>query len=300
MPHPGWFVYCRSKGFVVALCALGAAAQAQEDGRQVDPALVGQWVAESITDDRGIQRWSVERKADGSFTARHFIVGRGGAKERDVAGRWHTQGGVLHMVPALDSAEAGAWRYEAHQSDCWRMEAVDAASGTPLEPAMRFGECRALVRWPVPDQIRRTCVLDKPFVPTRTEVDFRIALEPDGKRYATADGKREPGPVEVRDYPVLRDFDPRTAGTITNAGEALLTLVQSAVERDGGFARTLGFRPRDVRGARVYVLAPPRPQRPMDYYSAGRNTMLEALDAEGKSMGMAMYAPFIIACPAGD
>jgi hypothetical protein len=259
--------------------------------------LVGGWVAESITDERGIQRWSLERKADGSFSAHHFVVGREGVKEREVEGRWRAQGGVLYMEPALDQATAGAWRYEPHQSDCWRMEAVDPATGVPLKPAMRFGECRALVRWPIPDQAHQTCVMDKPLFPSRTEVDFRIALEADGKRYATADGKRESSPVEVRDYPVLRDFDPGQPETLTNAGEALLTLVQSAIERDAGFARTLGFKPRDVRAVRLYVLVPPRPQRPMEYYSAGRNTMLEALDGNGKSMGMAMYAPFIIACP---
>jgi hypothetical protein len=167
---------------------------------------------------------------------------------------------------------------------------------------MHFGECHALLRGPVPDQVHQTCVMQPPLVAKRTEMDFRIAIEPDGKRYATTNGERGATPVEVRDYPVLRDFDPRKPDTLTNAGEAMLTLVQASVERDADLARTLGFRPRDVRAARIYVLAPPRPQRPMEYYSAGRNTMLEALDAQGKSMGMAMYAPFIIACPrsAGD
>lgn len=297
MTHAQRSIAWQRQSLCLAFCAGATVVPAQDTATQVDPALVGSWVAESITDDRGIQRWSVERKSDGSYSAHHFVARREGVQERDVEGRWRAQGGVLHMDPALDTGAAGAWRYEAHQTDCWRMEAVDAASGAPLKPAMRFGECRALVRWPVPDQVHQTCVMDPPLVPQRAEVDLRIALEPDGKHYATWDGKREPTPVEVRDYPVLRDFDPRKPETLTNANETMLRLVQSSVERDSNFARTLGFKPRDVRGARIHVLDPPRPHRPMEYYSAGHTSLLEALDADGKSLGMAMYTPFIIACP---
>lgn len=304
MNHSQRSIAWQRQGLCLTLfSALTAFVQAQNTDPQLDRALVGTWVAESITDvqgitdDRGIQRWSVERKADGTYSAHQLLVRRDGVKERDVEGRWHTQSGVLHMDPPLDTGTTGAWRYEAHQADCWRMEAVDAASGAPLKPPLRFGECRALIRWPVPNQVHRTCVMAPPLTTERMEIDYRITLEPDGKRYVTANGARDSIPVEVRDYPVLRDFDPRKVETMTNAGEAMLTLVQSSIEVDQSFARTLGFKPRDVRGVRIYVLDPPRSHRLMEYYNAGHSTMLEAMDSNGKSMGMAMYTPFIVPCP---
>jgi hypothetical protein len=62
----------------------------------------------------------------------------------------------------------------------------------------------------------------------------------------------------------LRDFDPRKPGTMTNAGEAVSTLVQSSVDCGSGLAHSPGFEPCDARGARAYVRVATRPQRPME------------------------------------
>lgn len=274
-----------------------ACAQASAEA-SIDPMLVGPWSGESITDEHGVRRWSIERQSDGSYKAKTFSVGKEGLREREIAGRWSAADGVLRLEPGVFDADSGVWSYVALDTDCWQMEAVDPATKQPVKPILRFGECRVPVRRPIPDQLRRSCVMNLPGAGHRGTLDLRIVREADGRRFVVGDGERDPNPVDVREYPVLRGFDAARVGTMTNAGEGLLVLAQMAIERGGAaFARDLGFKPDEARAVRVYVMTPPRPSRPMEYYSAGRAVVFEAFDAADRSLGVAMYMPFLVACP---
>jgi hypothetical protein len=273
-------------------------ANAQATNLSIDPRLVGHWSGESITDEHGVRRWSIERDADGSYKAKTLYVGKEGLREREVAGHWSAAEGVLRLEPAVFDADSAIWSYVALDTDCWQLQAVDPATRQPVKPALRFGECRVPARRPIPDQLHRSCVMNLPGSGNRGTLDLRIVREADGRRFVVGNGERDPNPLDVRDYPILREFDPAQVETMTNAGEGLLVLAQAAIQRgDPGFAGNLGFKPSEARAVRVYVMTPPRPARPMEYYSAGRAVVFEAFDASDRSLGMAMYMPFLVACP---
>ncbi len=290
-----WRIRCGVAAIAGALAA--GTGWAQQVTPAVDPAFVGRWSGESISDDRGVQRWIVERGADGRYTANRSTYGREGAVEQREEGRWSVRDGVLTNEPTNDGTPRQAWRTATLPADCMQLQALDPGSGRSLAPAWRFGECRVPGPRPLPERTAHRCVIEAPGEKPDT-LDLQIVREADGQYHAIGDGQRDPQAVEVRDYPVLPDFKPQQVQTMTNAGEGLLVLVQMNVDKSDALRRTLGFDPAQARSVRAWVITPPRPQRPMEYYSAGRFVLMQAFDAEGRLLGGAAYMPFILACPA--
>lgn len=283
-----------------ALVALTAAATVPVAGVRAaapDEAYVGTWSGESLSDERVVQRWSVERRADGRYLAQRSTFRREGASEQREEGQWSVRDGVLDHEPTGGDAARLSWRVQALAGDCLQLEALDVGSGRPVSPAWRASECRVPGPRPVPDRIRHGCVMDAPGMGGGT-MDLQIVREADGQYHVIGNGERDAQAVEVRDYPVLREFRPRQTQTVTNAGEGLLALVQMNLDRSDALRRSLGFDPAQARSVRAWVMTPPRPQRPMEYYSAGRFVLMQAFDAEGRLLGGAAYTPFIVACPA--
>lgn len=300
----GGLVFCGGAAVLMgavtlpALAQAGAEAAVDASAGRTNPALVGAWTGESIVDGVGVRRWTIERRTDGTYSAKVLRVTRTGPGEQDELGRWTALGDVLELQPDGGDAERQRFRYTATPDpDCWLMVALEPGTDQPARPEVRFGECRTPSRRAIPDELRRSCAMNLPGAAPGGTLDLRIVREADGRRFAVGDGQRDPQPVEVLDYPVLPGFDPRQPEAMTNAGEALLTLVQQYARDDRAFARRLGFEPGAARAVRVYVLTPPRASRPMEYYAAGRAVLFEAFDGEDRSLGMAMYFPFLVACP---
>jgi len=282
-----WWV---AAALVVAVLAPGARAAT------ADAAYVGTWSGESLSDEHGVQRWTVERRADGHYSAQHSVYRREGPDEHSEEGRWSVRDGVLSHEPTGGDAARQAWLTQALAGDCLQLQALDGASGRPMSPVWRASECRVPGPRPLPERIHHGCVMDAPGMEGGT-MDLQIVREADGQYHAIGDGERDAQAVEVRDYPVLREFRPRESETLTNAGEGLLTLVQMNLDRSDTLRRSLGFDPAQARSVRVWVISPPRPQRPMEYYEAGRFVLMQAFDADDRLLGGAAYTPFIVACP---
>jgi hypothetical protein len=295
----GWNVRGR-RGLILAIvCAAASSlASAQDGSPNRDLSFVGKWSGESISDERGVVRWTIDRGVDGRYAAQRTSVRRGGATEDREEGQWSVRDGVLiHEPTSGGDASRRAWRATALTADCMEMQAIEPVSSQPLNPAWRFGECRLPGTRPLPERIHHRCAMEGPGMQGGT-LDLQIVREADGQYHALGDGERDPQAVDVRDYPVLRGFKPGLVDTMTNAGEGLLVLVQMNLERSGSLRRALGFDPSLARFVRAWVISPPRPDRPMDYYSAGRFVLMQAFDDEGRLLGGAAYTPFIVACPA--
>jgi hypothetical protein len=276
---------------VVASSAFGEVASAPSQ-----ESLAGTWSGESITNELGVQRWVVERAADGTYQRDLKTYRRDGATETHDEGRWSIHDGVLRYEPA-DAGERQAWRTSALSPDCVQLRSSDAATGQPAASGLRAGECRLPGARPLPERVRHGCVMSAPGMKPGT-LDLQVVREDSGEYHAIGDGERDEAVVDVRDYPVLPDFQPKRVETMTNAGEGLLVLVQMNVDENAALRRTLGFDPSAVRAVRAWVISPPRPERPMEFYSAGRFVLMQAFGKDGRLLGGAAYTPFIVACPA--
>lgn len=259
-------------------------------------AIAGTWSGESISDERGVQRWIVERKLDGKYKLDLKTYRREGATDIHEEGQWSVRDGVMLYEPDGDGRRQ-AWRLSTLAQDCVQLQSTASSAGQSAAPDLRAGECRLPGIRPLPERVRHGCVMAAPGMKPGT-LDLQIVREASGEYHAIGDGERDPAVVEVRDYPVLPDFRPGRVETMTNAGEGLLVLVQMNADKDVALRRTLGFDPAAVRAVRAWVISPPRPQRPMEFYSAGRFVLMQAFDKDGRLLGGAAYTPFIVACPA--
>ncbi|MEK8052844.1 hypothetical protein AACH10_21515 [Ideonella sp. DXS22W] len=291
-----WRTCCHMAG-VMAVAMTAGSGWCQPVVTGPDPAWVGRWSGESISENRGVMRWVVERREDGRYSLNRSVYGREGVVEQREEGRWSVRDDALTYEPASEGTPRHVWRTAPLVRGCMQLQAVDVASGKAMSPAWRVGECRVPGVWPLPERIQHRCVMDAPGMKTGT-VDLQIVREANGEYHLLSDGERDPQVVDVRDYPMLRDFDVRQVMTMTNAGEGLLVLVQMNADKSPELRNALGFKPAQVRSVRAWVVSPPRPQRPMEFYSAGRFVLMQALDEEGRVLGGAAYTPFIMACPA--
>lgn len=280
---------------MLVTAAMSSAAGAESNLPSNDE-LAGTWSGESISNERGVQRWIIERTIDGKYKRDLKLYQREGGSETHEEGQWSIRDGVLLYEPSNDG-QRQAWRINTLSTDCVQLRSTDATNGQPATSGLRAGECRIPGARPLPERVHHGCVMAAPGMKPGT-LDLQVLREANGEFHAIADGERDPAVVDVRDYPVLPDFRPKRVETMTNAGEGLLVLVQMNADQDAALRRNLGFDPAAARSVRAWVISPPRPQRPLDFYSAGRFVLMQAFDKDGRLLGGAAYMPFIVACPA--
>lgn len=289
---------------------LASAQPAPGAGAGRDPVLVGSWFGERFSGDSGLVRWNIERREDGRYESSQFVMetyllqqdatGKFYTPEpllRTERGRWWSKGGVVYHAPEGDGP-VSAYRYGAGADSCLWHETADPQSGTVARASRPFGECKPSLRRPLAAALKAECDLNEPVFQQSGAVVLRIETEADGQRHASYDGRREAAPVRVRDYPIRRAFDLRSGKGAGNAGEFVLaTITQRAASPEMQLGARLGFSTADVRVTRMYLLVPPRPERPADHIRGSRSVLIEAFDGQDALLGTVLVSlPVIAAC----
>ncbi len=286
---------------------LASAQPAPGAGAGRDPALVGSWFGERIENRVGMHRWKAERRGDGRYEVNRVLIK--GTLEQNAAGElgypppvetrevgtWSSRGGVVFLAP--HSAAAYAYRYTSLADGCVQLDQADPSTGEVARRAMSLGECKPATSRGLAAVLKVECDISEPELRMSQMLDLRIEQDADGQRYASYDGKRDPTPVEVRDYAVRKSFDPGRVDSASSAGEMVLLQIKQRAAAGSALAGKLGFDPAAVRVARMYLLIPPRPHRPMDNMGGSRSVLIEAFDGQDARLGAVLVSlPVIAAC----
>lgn len=273
-------------GLILWPTCVGAKAPASDISH---PRLTGTWLGEHISEADGIQRWRIERHADGRYESKRIQIkdqperndkGEPASPdllEKNETGTWSSRSGAIFLTQEGGEKPGRVFHYEALGKGCITLTDADP-SGKVSHQAMSFAECQTDAGGPLPDKLISECTLQ--MLDEQMHLVLEIMVGADGKRYASYDGRDDPTTVEVRDYGVRPSFSSAlTTAAPSNAGEVQLKQIFTWQ----GFKPT--FDAGAVRVARMYLLVPPRARLPMDHYGGSRVVLMDFSDGSGKRLG---------------